>query len=234
MAFPESFEDRLGIVFERTLPKLGPEARAQLQAIIEPQSLAIIAGVLVAWVVSHAFGVGEIIDIVLLVAGVLAIGLAVFTGVDELYEFASGTYLAKTDGDLDQAADHLAQAIAILGIQAVLAILFKGARAPKGPKLRVTPGSGPRGPGGRYRPTTTTNSALAAGEGSTTFFGNIVVSTRGAATDRELVLLHERVHQFLAPKLYRMRDFRVENRMNSYFNSSLWRYVEEALAETIA
>ena len=72
MAFPESFEDRLGIVFERTLPKLGPEARAQLQAIIEPQSLAIIAGVLVAWVVSHAFGVGEIIDIVLLVAGVLA------------------------------------------------------------------------------------------------------------------------------------------------------------------
>ena len=41
-----SFQDRLGETFNRTLPKLGPEARAQLEAVINPQSLAIIAGVL--------------------------------------------------------------------------------------------------------------------------------------------------------------------------------------------
>jgi len=48
------------------------------------------------------------------------------------------------------------------------------------------------------------------------------------------VLLHERVHQFLAPKLYLLRRVRVENRIGSYFKSSLYRYIEEMLAETVA
>ena len=96
-----SFEQRLGETLTRTLPKLGPETRAQLAAIITPESLAIIATVLVAWVVSHAFGVGEAIDIILLATGVLAIGMAVFSGLDHLYKFASGTYAARTDRDLD-------------------------------------------------------------------------------------------------------------------------------------
>jgi hypothetical protein len=60
------------------------------------------------------------------------------------------------------------------------------------------------------------------------------VSTAGSANDRAVVLLHEQVHQFLSPKLYILRRFRVENRVGSYFKSSLYRYVEEALAETIA
>lgn len=62
-----TFERRLEETFKRRLPKLGPEARDTLAAIITPESLAIIAGVLVAWVVSHAFGVGEIIDVIILV-----------------------------------------------------------------------------------------------------------------------------------------------------------------------
>jgi hypothetical protein len=42
------------------------------------------------------------------------------------------------------------------------------------------------------------------------------------------------VHQFLAPKLYVLREYRVSNRASSYMRSSLWRYIEEALAETVA
>ena len=40
------FSQRLGEVFQRTLPKLGPSARDQLAAIIQPASLAIVAVVL--------------------------------------------------------------------------------------------------------------------------------------------------------------------------------------------
>lgn len=226
-----SFERRLQETLTRTLPKLGPEARAQLAAIITPESIAIIAAVLLAWVVSHAFGVGEAIDIILLVTGVVAIGMAVFSGLDHLYEFASGAYNARSTNDLDVAADHLARAIGILGIQAVLAVLFRGRARGKRLDIGLSP---PRAPGARYRPTITQNPAAPAGTGSTSFWGDIKVSTQGSATDRALVLLHERVHQTLAPRLYVLRNFRVNNRARSYFGSSLWRYVEEALAETAA
>jgi hypothetical protein len=229
-----TFEKRLESTFNRTLPKLGPEAKEQLAAIINPTSLAIIAGVLVAWVVSHAFGVGEIVDIILLVVGVFAIGFAVFSGIDHLYQFASGAYNAKTEGDLEVAADHLAKAIAILGIQAVLAVLFRGRpNVRQGGRMNVGKPP-PRTPGIRYRPTVKRDPTLAAGNGSTSWWGNIKVSTQGSATDQALVLLHEKVHQFLMPKLYLLRNTRANNRAASYFRSSLWRYVEEALCETIA
>jgi len=226
-----SFEDKLGEVFRRTLPQLSPEARQQLAALVEPQSLAIIAAVLVAWIAGHAFGIGEVVDIILGVVGLLSIGLAVFSGIDELWEFAHGTYSATSDTDLDAAADHLARAIAILGIQAVLAVLFKG--RPRGGRVPAGP-EPPRTPGLRYEPKTVVNPNAPAGSGWTTFWGDVEISSAGSAADRELVRLHERVHQILAPKLYPLRRIRVENRIGSYFKSSLYRYIEEMLAETVA
>src|SRR5215471_19154743 len=120
------FERRLGETLEKALPKLGPEAGGQLKALVTPQSLAIVAGVLVAWVASHAIGVGEVIDVILSVVGAVAIGYSFFTGLDHLYSFATGTYNAQTEPDLDEAADHFAKAVGILGVQAVLAVLFRG------------------------------------------------------------------------------------------------------------
>ncbi|WP_133512773.1 hypothetical protein [Candidatus Thiosymbion oneisti] len=231
-----SLEERLEETFNRTLPKLGPEAQAQLQAAINPTSLAIIGGVLVAWVVSHALGLGQIIDIIIIVGGVIAIGSAVFVGLDYLYDFAIGVYRAKTTSDLDAAADKLAKAISTLGIQAVLAILFRGAKAPRtgrGKHIPIGPPP-PRTPGIRYKPTVQKTPNLKAGEGRTSFWGDIRVSTGGSANDRAMALLHERVHQFLTPKLYILREYRINNRAASYVRSSLWRYIEEALAETVA
>ncbi|PVB62236.1 hypothetical protein [Labrenzia sp. 011] len=229
-----SFERKLEAVLRRSLDKLGPEARRQIEAILTPEALAIVAVVLIAWIASHSFGVGEIIDIILVAVGAVAIGLAVFTGLDHLYDFASGTYGARSERDLDTAADHFAKAVSILGIQAVLAVLFRGApRTYKGGRAPVGPAPA-RTPGLRYKPTVRTSSRLAAGEGSTTMWGNIVVSIRGSANDQRIVLLHEKVHQFLTPKLYLLRQFRVESRAGSYMRSSLSRYLEEALAETVA
>ena len=228
------FEKRLEETFTRTLPKLGSEARSQLAAIVTPESLAIIGGVLVAWVASHAFGVGEIIDVVILTVGVFAIGMAIFSGLDCLYDSVAGTYKATTMNDLDKAADNLAKAISILGIQAVLAVFLRGVpRTGRGGRMNIgTPP--PRTQGIRYKPTTKEVHTYAAGEGGTSPWGDIKISVHGSNTDRALVLFHEKVHQFLAPKLYFLRTFRVENMTASYFRSSLWRYMEEALAETVA
>jgi hypothetical protein len=145
-------------------------------------------------------------------------------------------YSGRSDGDFELAADHLAKAIGILGIQAVLGVLFRGARAPKtGKGGRVNIGAPPpRTPGTRYKPSIADDATLPAGEGVTSFWGDIKISTAGSATDRALVLLHEKVHQFLTPKLYVLREYRANARGMSYVRSSLWRYIEEALAETIA
>ena len=231
---PADFEDRLGEVFRRTLPLLGPEVRRQLAAIITPESLAIIGGVLIAWVASHAVGVGLIADVVLGIVGVATIGLAMFSGIDHLWDFATITYRARSSADLDRAAHHLAQAISILGVTAVLAVLFRGRpQVQRGGVPRVGPPP-LRTPGQRYRPTTVASRAEIAGAGYTTSFGDIVYSSLGTARDRALVLAHEQVHQFLTPKLYLLRNFRIAQRDASYFRSSLSRYLEEAVAETRA
>lgn len=229
-----SFERKLEESLRLTLPKLAPEARNALAAFITPESISIIAGVLILWVVSHAFGVGEAIDLILAVVGVATVGLSVFSGLDHFGEFASGTYNAKNEKDLDSAAEHLSSCIAILGITTVLALLFRGRPATgRGGKIDI--GSPPpRMPGVRYKPTTIKSAALGAGEGSTSVWGDIEISTRGSASEQKIVLLHERIHQFLTPRLYLLRNFRIENRTTSYFRSSLSRYLEEALAETVA
>ena len=231
-----SFEKRLEKAFTRCLPKLGPEARTQLAALITPEAIAIIAGVLIAWIVSHAFAVGEIIDIIILTVGVVSIGLAVFTGLDHLYDFAIGTYQARTEQDLDAAADHLAKAIGILGIQAVLAVLFRGAKQPQTFRGTLPPAAPPppRTPGWRYKPTTTIVPLPGSSKGATTYYGDRYISPNLNSAERAKALRHERVHQFFAPKLYLLRSFRVDNIRRSYLNSSLWRYLEEALAQGYA
>lgn len=232
------FARKLEETLKRALPLLGPEARAQVSALLTPQTLGVMAAVLVAWVLSHAVGIGEIIDIVILAVGVVGIGLSVFQGVDELYEFAMGTYKAGTTRDLDVAAGHFAKAVNILGVQAVLAVLLRGAPRTYQGGLRAK--GPPTAVGAAYRPTLRWSKfepnygRVAAGDGWTTSWGDIVVSSRGSAKTRQLVMFHERIHQILTPKLYPLRDFRYANRNASYRYSSLSRFLEEALAETYA
>jgi hypothetical protein len=207
----------------------------QPDRLLTPEALATVGAVLVAWVVSHAFGIGEVIDIIILGAGALAIGLSVFEGVDHLYQFAVRAYRGSSSADLDAAATHFATAVGILGIQAVLAVLFRG--APKTYRGGVPRRMGPvTGGGMAYRPTVRWSKfeprfgRLPAGEGWTNSWGDIVLSSRGSARTRQLVLFPERIHQILTPTLYPLRN----NRDASYRHSSLSRYLEEALAETAA
>lgn len=226
--------EKVGEAMKRSLPFLGPQARTEIEALLTPESLTAIAAVLGVWVGSHFVGIGEIVDIVLLAVGVAVIGLAVFDGIEELLAFASGALEAQSDAELDVAARHFAKATAILGVQAVLAVLFRGI-----PKTwrggRMNPGAPPSFAKGRVsRPPLRSSRTMPAGDGATRVWGDITISRLGSKTDRRLVALHEAVHRALTPKLNVLRQFRVGGRAASYARSPLSKYLEEALAETVA
>lgn len=249
--------DKLGEAMRRALPRLGPAARRQIEALLTPEALAIIAAVLVVWIGAHFFGIGFIADAILLIAGLVAIGTVVFEGVDHLYHFAVKALNAERSADLDVAADHFARAVTILGVEAVLALLFRGAPrtfrgrpAPIGPTppssgLRYRPGlQGTRDPRQLGAPLGSPPGAL-LGRGATTPFGDIYIyrprlsdfppSAAGTVRlETRAAALHEAVHRALTPKLNFLWRFRVQGRTFSYDRSSLSRYLEEALAETAA
>ena len=123
-----SLEDRFREVLFMTAPKLPGEIREEFTAILTTSNLAIMVGVLAAWAVSHYFGVGFIVDALLIISGAVLIGWQIFTAADHLFDCVSITYSAKSRKDLDLAAKNLADFIAIVGVTAFLALLAKGAK----------------------------------------------------------------------------------------------------------
>jgi hypothetical protein len=96
-------------------------------------------------------------------------------------------------------------------------------------------GEVPTSGGFRYKPTTryVDPSELAPGVlGDTDVLGNIRISNVLVGKEKWATLFHEKVHQFLTPKLAFLRKFRLGNMQSSYVRSSLWRYIEEALSQT--
>lgn len=250
--------ERLGEAMRRALPRLGPEARRQIEGILTPEALAVVAAILVVWIGSHFIGIGFVADAVLLVTGIVAIGAAVFEGLDHLYHFARLSLGAKGTAQLDRAANHFAQAVAILGAEAVLAVLFRG--SPKTFKGGPQPvGSPPAHAGGfRYKPELrgsrnpadfgappyTPPQAL-VGQGVTLPYGEVIIfrpdlrhlskrEAEAARLETRMAAYHEAVHRRLTPKLNFLWRVRVEGRSKSYFRSSFSQYLEEAVAETVA
>ncbi|WP_218082353.1 hypothetical protein [Anthocerotibacter panamensis] len=70
-------------------------------------------------------GVGEIADLALLGLGVLALGTEVVGVVQDVGGFVTGSMDAKSTADLDRAAEHLARAVATIGVDTVLAVLMR-------------------------------------------------------------------------------------------------------------
>jgi hypothetical protein len=132
--------DRIGDGIKRGVSKLSPALQAQLQALVTPQALGVAAAFFIAWLVSHAVGIGFVVDAIFLGVGVVAVGFAVFSGVDELIQFGNGAISARNNAQLDQAAEHFARGVSILGVQAVVALLLR--RAPqtyRGGRVSVGP-----------------------------------------------------------------------------------------------
>lgn len=97
-----------------------------VEGMLQPGTLAIATGTLLLWGGSHLFGVGELVDLVLLGVGVIGIGFAVFDGAGALYDFLQTAMGARTDTQLDASGKHFARAVMLLGISTVQGLLLRG------------------------------------------------------------------------------------------------------------
>lgn len=248
---------KLRLVLTKAAALLPADVGQQLLALITPQSLATMAGIVVLWASAHFFGIGEIADVILLIVGWAAIGGVAVESGKKLYDFAIKTNNAHTESDLDEAASDLAEAITLIGINTVFALLLRkkpddifnthlnGARLPKYTQKVAARLNMPKNshPGWRYRPKIRFTKSLPAGNGETYISGDITIGrsfdrTKTTAKESAHAVLeaiyHERVHQFIAPKFYLFRESRAYLHHCGYYKSYILRYLEEALAETIA
>ncbi len=235
--------DRLKESLTRSLPLMPLEVANEVKKLVMPEALATMAGVLVAWGTACLFGVGEIAAVVLLAVGVAALGGVAWDAGKHLLIFTDKTLNATAEKDLDLAAHHFAQAVSLIGITATMAFLFKQAPKTFGHNY-MQPGKpfwtlkqfgeGPRNKPLSYKSSVSRKSDYGHGEGSTSAWGDIEISQSGPLTEKRLALYHELVHSLLTPKIYLLREYRVYLGQRSYSYSHLLRYLEEALAETIA
>ncbi|MDQ0590496.1 hypothetical protein [Variovorax paradoxus] len=230
-----SVTDRVGETMRRALPLLPSEARSTVMAMLQPEALAIVAGTLIVWAGSHFFGVGEIVDIILLVVGFAALGMSVFSGASELTDFVQKAVNGRSDADLDQAAEHFAKAISLLGISAIQALLMRGAARTvieRGvPKVEPLPNVGTPPPAGNALRLSRPESLPGGIAGSTSLFGDVSIARSQSLTEQRITLFHELVHRYFSPRTGPLRQLRAELRWSAYSRSSLLRYLEEALAE---
>ncbi len=236
--------DRLQESFTRALPLLPADIANELKSLLTPEALATMTAFLVVWAGSHFFGIGEIADIVLLIVGVVALGGVAWKAGKDMVVFINKSINARSDNDFDIAAKHFARAVTLIGVQTVMMVLLK--KRPKCFKSNFsTPGRPflkfkqmPRGPrnseGLFYKAGIKRLKRLSPGEGETSLWGDIVVSSSGPLDEKKLCLFHELTHRFLTPKLYILREFRVYPSARGYSYSYLLRYLEEGLAETVA
>lgn len=226
--------NKLGEAIRRSTTHMGPAAAAQIRTLLTPQSLALMAGIGAAWLASHAFGVGEVADLLLVIGGGVALGWSVFSLAAELFDFFQVALTAKTSPDLDIAGDHFANAVAIGGVTLILTLVTKGAT--KSLRSRVPRLSGPPPPGKSllYKPSTIADPTMPAAAGETSPYGDIRYSSQGTQAEQDLARYHERMHQLLSPRLRLLQELRADLNQHIYNKSILLRYIEEAAAETYA
>lgn len=251
------FIDKLEIAIEKTIPLLPADVGQYLRSMITKEALITMAAILTVWIVAHFFGVGEIADLILVGAGYLALGATAIDAGHKLYDFADKTYNATTEADLDGAARDLADAITLIGVNAVLFLLLKnkpqdtfktpyrGRSFPKISTQQITgmKNAAPRTSGWRYKPNFKITRTNEAGFGSTDILGDAKVgraydrkqkTAKEAIKDLHQAIFHESIHQFLSPKFYLLREPLIFLKQSGYNKSYILRYIEEAFAETVA
>lgn len=247
-------EKKLGLILERAAKLLPAEVGEQLLAATTPEALSFMVAAIAVWGIAHIFGVGEIADVVLLVVGYAALGGVASEAAEHIGSVIKITKNASVDSDINDAAKHLAAAITLVGVQSVLVILLRKSPGetfktvhgkPMKPYKQWNAEPLPKNGSFRYQPKVIFTRKMNTGSGRTDALGNIRIGRAPGGkvfhgpTDpwrQELraTLHHEKVHQFLSPKFYLLRKVRIYIKQSAYQRSFLLRYIEEALAETVA
>jgi hypothetical protein len=187
-------------------------------------------------------GVGEIVDIVLMIGGFLLLGKSVFDLAEDLFKFSKLTVGGHSDAELNEAAKCFSRIVIIGGIDLIMALLLrktlkdvkarpKGSLAPKG-MLPVEPPP-PIAPGKLfYTPKISRPLKLPSGSlGECSWYGDVYVTRGQIIGEQRVTLFHELGHSYFSPKFKYLRQFRARLKATGYWRSALLRYLEEALVE---
>ena len=216
---------------------------AELMSFLTTKSVAIMVGTLVGLAVAQAFGIGELADALLLIAGIGFCGWGAVDGCRDLFHFVKTAIGARSEQDLDMAAHYFASAVVKIGVTAIMAFLLKkplksfreagGLKSFKTmnykPSLEYVSPPPPPGtvPAIQYQ-------AVADAIGETDAYGNIVIDSGLDADEAKITLNHELVHRFFSPKFGPFLRLRARVAISGYMRSAMLRYLEEAMAEGYA
>ena len=225
----------------RGIKLLPGDVGAELMSFLTPKSIAITVGTLVGLAVAQAFGIGELADALLLIAGIGFCGWGAVDGCRDLYHFVKTALNAQTEQDLDHAAQYFASAVVKVGVTAIMAFLLKKplksfrdaggmgrfkSRNYKPHLLCVDP---PPPPGSipkiQYKPI--------ADMGETDDYGNTIDSGL-SPKDAKITLDHEMVHRFFSAKFGPFRQLRANIAISGYIRSAMLKSLEAAMAEGYA
>ena len=109
---------------EASAKHLPSEVADEIKAIFTPATLATMVGVFTVYIAAHATGIGQAMDIGMLIAGGIYFGLDAFAIFKDIAGFA-GAVNATSEEELDKAGEHLASAVAKIGVDAVMTLLTK-------------------------------------------------------------------------------------------------------------
>jgi hypothetical protein len=136
------------------------EVKKQFLELFSAENIAITSSVLAVWALSHLFGVGEVIDAILLAATVATTAYEIEAIADAMWDYFELSQTATSYEDLDEAGKKMAFVITKVGITAILALILKGGsrRSPGMP--RAMPAAAAAMPKGRGVPVLTSEQVL--------------------------------------------------------------------------
>ncbi|HCA94363.1 MAG TPA: hypothetical protein DEP38_06755, partial [Cyanobacteria bacterium UBA9226] len=135
--------DKIAAAISVAITKVPGEFYEKLKDLLNAKTLGAIALIMGAWGASHAVGVGQIADVILIGVGVITLGQDVISVIEDLIGFAA-VLNAQTWEEIDKAGEHLAQAIATVGVELIIQFLTHRLAGSKAKKAEVDEAGVPR------------------------------------------------------------------------------------------
>ena len=110
---------------ERSYKYMPAQVAEAVRAIFTAQNIALIGATLSVYAMSHFFGIGFILDAILLVVSIVCVGALAADAIMKFVEFYTLATRATTEAELEEAGKLFADVVLTLGVGAITAILTR-------------------------------------------------------------------------------------------------------------
>lgn len=117
-----SEQQRLTEAAYRAATHLPADMRDEFLKLLTPEALGMMGAMIAVFAASQYFGVGIVIDL-LLIAGIVMAGVQARAVADDVVKFYQIASKAKSSADLDRAGRHLAAAVSVVGVQLIVILI---------------------------------------------------------------------------------------------------------------